>query len=548
MPTSPVVPAARGLAVLVACVASPLAVAQDTLQDFEAEGAGTAWESWQGGAEPAVEVRDGTLWLLNGMRARGPLANGVGFARTAEGARQGFELTAEFVLSKGAHGAAFALLDTSAYGESGPPPAIEAWEEPNAPGVLALALDVYDPPTAHWFDEHGNVHDRPQRTLSLHADGLELWGGLSPVEFRDGDGHELRWAVDYVPGGAYVDVSIDGEALLERRFFAHLAPFEARLAVAGRTGDVACNALVDDLRVAWGEVAGPAPDVEVVTAFDRELVNGSHRHVKRAFALPDPARPVARVLLDYTLAEPAGGWDQWDRKAGIEIWLGQGEARRKVELIRTITPFRRAWTWSVDVTHLLPWLRGEVELEAWADSWLGGKEEPTQGFLVTTTFTYVYAEPERRVLAAVPLWQRNHDFGGAGNTPEGLAAAFPEMVVPVPADATSALVELIVSGHGGFGEFTPALRELHVNGEVLSDRLWNEEVWLNPVRPQSGTWKFDRAAWAPGSVVEPWVVDVSALLEPGGELRLQYVPVPFDVVGGDASHLVAGRVVLFGDA
>ena len=72
-------------------------------------------------------------------------------------------------------------------------------------------------------------------------------------------------------------------------------------------------------------------------------------------------------------------------------------------------------------------------------------------------------------------------------------------------------------------EFMPIGRTLTVNGTSFRSQLWKTDNYLNPCRPQGGTWKYDRAGWAPGDVVAPWVVDASSKLSPGGELSIEYV-------------------------
>lgn len=58
-------------------------------------------------------------------------------------------------------------------------------------------------------------------------------------------------------------------------------------------------------------------------------------------------------------------------------------------------------------------------------------------------------------------------------------------------------------------------------------RFGTAGAYLNPCRPQGGTWRYNRAGWAPGDVVKPWDVDVSGLMgESGGagrELVISYV-------------------------
>ncbi len=54
--------------------------------------------------------------------------------------------------------------------------------------------------------------------------------------------------------------------------------------------------------------------------------------------------------------------------------------------------------------------------------------------------------------------------------------------------------------------------------------LWKTDCYLNPNRPQFGTWKFSRAGWAPGDVVRPWWIDLTPKLEPGEVATLDYQP------------------------
>ena len=54
------------------------------------------------------------------------------------------------------------------------------------------------------------------------------------------------------------------------------------------------------------------------------------------------------------------------------------------------------------------------------------------------------------------------------------------------------------------------------------DYLWKTDVYLNPCRPQGGTWKFDRSGWAPGSKVEPWVLDVQRAFVFGETVTIEY--------------------------
>ncbi len=136
------------------------------------------------------------------------------------------------------------------------------------------------------------------------------------------------------------------------------------------------------------------------------------------------------------------------------------------------------------------------------------------------------------------LWSGNAHF----NKKDHLKNFFAPRTVAVPDGAKRALVRICVSGHGVM-EFTELGRTLTVNGEEFRNQLWKTDCYLNPHRPQFGTWKFDRAGWQPGGIVEPWVVDISHVLA-AGTLKIGYAPDTFEAKKW-ASHWVEAQVVFF---
>ncbi|MEJ2700364.1 MAG: peptide-N-glycosidase F-related protein, partial [Desulfuromonadales bacterium] len=60
--------------------------------------------------------------------------------------------------------------------------------------------------------------------------------------------------------------------------------------------------------------------------------------------------------------------------------------------------------------------------------------------------------------------------------------------------------------------------------------------YLNPVRPQPGTWYYSRAGWAPGEVVRPWWIDLTPDIVPGRTAELRYLPEPYDFSGMPAAE------------
>ncbi len=206
---------------------------------------------------------------------------------------------------------------------------------------------------------------------------------------------------------------------------------------------------------------------------------------------------------------------------------GEGSEPQRFELLRFITPFRKGWTWRADVTHLLPLLRDQRTLGIDIGTYM-------KGWLLTLDLDFYAGTPERTPLAVVPLWTGEVEIGNPDNPPSN---TFADRTIEIPPGATHAAVYVTATGHGmdpntdNAGEFMPLGRTLTARtqaAEVIEHHtLWNEDVYLNPCRPQRGTWKFDRAGWAPGSLVLPWRVDVSSILRDQPALTITYELDPY---------------------
>ncbi len=518
-----------------------------TIQSFSGPRQGTPYVLSTFGGRPGPAVKEGKLVLLRGWWPRGgPLSNAVAFPLTAPGTYRRVEASFTFTLSKGAHGGSFLLLDTAKYGKKGPAPKFTAWEEPNLPGVLALALDTWDPPTSQWFDGNGNIHHRPQREISIHFDGKELLNLLSPVEFRDEKPHRLKFTVQYGAGGAWLDLLLDQVPVLSRRFVPGIRPFESRAAFGGRTGEYTIDMTLDDIRVRWLD---PAPALKIrprparVSTFHKTLIRMERRFARDTFLLPRPDLQVKRIILTLTLEPGPGGWDPWDRSASVYVFKG----RERFEILRYITPFSRAWSWKADVTDYQSLLRGKTEMGLSIGSWVGGKDKRgrPKGFLVSVDLDYFPGRPARIAGEVRNLWNLDYHFG---NSEEKILSAFPEKRIAVPSWAASAKLRFTVTGHGQTGEFTPLDRVLEINGRTFFNRLWKTDVYLNPCRPQGGTWKFDRAGWGPGWLVTPWDFDLAPFLGKNRVVRARYRPLPYRLAPGEklqASHEVESQLILY---
>ncbi len=514
---------------------------------------------------PSVDPKKGVLQLVQAFRARGTLSNAAAFGRVAEGLHERLSARLRFRTSYGAEGMSLVFLPTRDFGEAGKPPRLEAWESPLLKGALAVSIDVSNPPTSQWFDDLGNIHHMPEREIALFWDGKERVRFLSPVEFRDEEPHELFLGLRYVRGGALVSLLIDDHFLCDKRFFAGLLPYESRPALGAHSGPRRhADFFVDDLDISWEdplpkERAEDRPDA-ILKLFGKSTLWAGHRSEEQDFELPDlPPAQIARIVLTLKLEPGPGGWDEWDRGASVYLVAKgdtlaspsatkEGAARgdthpRKIELFRYITPFRRRYSWSADVTDFAPLLRGKQRLGLSVSTWKG-KSKPQKGFRPQVILRYYKGHPSRVPLQVIPLMQKSFRFG---NSTEAIAKAFPGMRVPLPPNCGDAKLRITVTGHGQDGEFTPTDLHLQVAGKKTFDHhLWNEEVYLNPCRPQSGTWKFHRAAWAPGSYVPPWEVELGPWINPGSPLSLRYWPSLYPKTKSlQASHSMSLNLILY---
>ena len=509
-----------------------------------------------------------TLELLSANRWTGQTNTAV-FGLFDEGAFGQVKLSFKLRAGIGGLGGAVALLPTDAYGDDGPITALPAgftWDEPNlkrGTHGLAIAFDTHNPPTGNWFNAMGNLYDRPQQEVSLHYDGVELANVLSSVAFPcplvpEGEREgfvDVDVAVDYAIGGGYVSVSIDDTAVIDRFFVPELRPRECRLAFGASSSDAFSGPF--DIRALAYQVAQPVSDEdaavrpELAVLADSAVVTAGRQTHSFDVLLPEKeVGEVGRVLMNLKLAGAPGGIDPWSCRGAIYLY---GDDGVRYEVVRFMTPFGRAYEWTFDVTDYALLLRGRRRVMLWVESrGEGASPETTPGWSVTADLKYYPGSPEREVVAIQNLWVGEPEYG---DPDQPLEAFFTPQTVTRPEGATGAELKLTVTGHGthpatyNAAEFMPADRTVIVNNQHrFGDLLWTEPAYLNPCRPQGGTWKFDRAGWMPGSVVQPWRIELTELFDAEGRARINYVPMSYENLSRDrarATHWVESQVIFF---
>jgi hypothetical protein len=479
------------------------------------------------GAGPA---RDGDVFRLLDAAHTKSQSNAVAFDVAQTGARESFTLRCKLRVLEGGDGGAFAFLATSQYGAHGPAPFVANWTEPNLRGAFAVGIDVHDPKNEEPFSPWGNYQGLPEREVSLHWDGREIVKRVAPVEFR-GDFADLEIDVRHVVGGADVTVKIGAGVVYDRTFIAGLLPYESRLAIgAGTRADATTEFDVKDLRV---ETGGPAPKLRPakhIQAFNHVLTDNKKTAFETDVDLPPIEWAYGRVIMTVEIHDAGDAWDEWDRCGEVSVVTPDGTKRG---IVPFITSYRTPCRWDVDVTQFRPWLAGKTKLEVAA----GTNFYKNRGFMMSVSLDFHHGAPDVEAFRVVPLWVGTAHYQSAENH---FRDFFQPQTVPIDADATAARVFVTTTGHSQVGEFTPEKRTVVFRADASAEpaveqrfenTLWKDDCYLNPNRPQSGTWKYSRAGWAPGDVVRPWWIDLTPHLAPGKTATFAYEPQPYDFTG-----------------
>ncbi len=417
-------------------------------------------------------------------------------------------------------------------------------DEPNHDHAISIGFDIHNPqPTdlkpdekgrvMGWFDGFGNWYNRPQREVSVHANGRERLNVLSPTEYRTGEWAQVFVQIDWILGGAHIMVRVGSDTIIDQPIW-DVRPMtpQAVLGVVGSGIEFA------DLQIlARTELQTPIPEPIRINVFDQVFLANAAT-LKSVVEFETIAQTTGRVIATLTLSEPEVGYDHWDKKGTVGIAIPTGvdaegnETTERFEIFRFITPYRRGWTWHMDVTDFLPLFKNQRALDAHIGTYM-------KGWNVSFMLDFYPGIPESAPIKVVNLWTGNAEIG---NPEKPVSAFYVPREVEVPTGTTHARVRMTVTGHGmspnskNAGEFMPIWRTLTIGttdstGDVLAgnfivqserNHLWKTDVYLNPCRPQGGTWKFDRSGWAPGDKVEPWKVDTQQEFIFGDSVTIEY--------------------------
>lgn len=362
---------------------------------------------------------------------------------------------------------------------------------------MRLHVNLFDPPTTNPFLGSGNIYNRPQREVSLWLAGRERFNKLSPTPLRiTGKPIPLALTIQNVTGGANVTFMARSVPVYNHRFVPLLhVDATAKPKFEG-------DAIVTGTQFFPHGPFDFAPPVHI-KAIEKALNDQSHRDITAMVEFPENIDDVGRVICTLTLGPTPKGIDPWDRLAHIYVFDGHGH---KFELLRYITPYRKGWQWNADVTDLLPLLHGRRKLMVQCQTY-------SVGWLVSVSFDFFNGPIVHRPIWVHTLWDKTVILGQAKMPIDGQLP--PATINPHGRGIEHVgwvKLRTLVTGHGmspntdNAGEFCPLWRKLWVNDHDYQNLLWKTNNYLNPCSPQSGTWKYDRAGWGPGTVVKPWTV------------------------------------------
>ncbi|MHC4956525.1 MAG: peptide-N-glycosidase F-related protein, partial [Planctomycetota bacterium] len=496
---------------------------------------------------------DGVYKLLDAAGTNGQ-SNAVALDRAEKGAFETTALSCKLRVLKGGDGGAFVFLNTSEYGARGPAPFVKSWVEPSLKRTFAVGIDVHNPKNEEPFGPWGNYLGNPEREISLHWDGREIVKRVAPVEFR-GDWADCNVTLQHVVGGAEVTVALGGKNVYDRYFIPGLLPYESRLAIGAATrADAATEFDVKDVRFERKEPAKRRRIPKHFEIFNHVLTNNSKTAYESEVTLPPASWEFGRVILTLEIHDAGPDWDEWDRNGEISVFDKDGKKRG---IVPFITSYRTECHWKVDVTHFRPWLSDKTKFEVRA----GTTFYKNRGYMMSVSLDYYHGRPELEAYRVEPVWTGTAKYKSAENH---FSDFFEPREIAIDAEARAARLFVSTTGHSQVGEFTPSARTVIFRGDKDADAteeqrfdntLWKADCYLNPNRPQFGTWKYARAGWAPGDVVWPWWIDLSGWLQPGKTAALGYEPHAYDF-GDDprapkqkainqASHVVRAYLILY---
>ena len=132
-------------------------------------------------------------------------------------------------------------------------------------------------------------------------------------------------------------------------------------------------------------------------------------------------------------------------------------------------------------------------------------------------FAFIHGTPPRDVIRVENLW--NGSFGLTT-----FAETVTEKEIDVEADEKMFKLKATTTGHGnpGCAEFCYNEHSVVVDGEEEWSWEIMQECADNPLRPQGGTWIYDRAGWCPGAPGKLQEFEITPLVNGQNSFTVDY--------------------------
>lgn len=267
----------------------------------------------------------------------------------------------------------------------------------------------------------------------------------------------------------------------------------------------------------------------VVPTFQNAEHLAGNGTLSATFDFPNDVSAYNQILMHIDLNCASVGCDPFDRLARIFA----RKSGQEIEIGRYITPFGIGTCgWTIDVSHYRELLTGTVELVSTIETW-------SNGWDLSLEFEYIEGPQDYQYIEVHNLWhgwdeqlQRNYGNFRIGDT-IWISDNLPERDFALSAQAEKVLFRAWVTGHGqgntdNAAEFNEVTHLVRINQQTAFEHhLWKSDCNVNPCSPQNGTWEFPRAGWCPGQDVRPADFDLTSLVNPGSNLKIDYQLAPY---------------------
>ncbi len=518
----------------------------DDKTDPSNEEAPITFTKFSQGSGPSL--KEGVFHLLDSNKTENQ-SNTIGFESEQDQLQKKIEFSCMLKVQKGGDGGGIAFLNCKYYGKRGSCPYLSNWTIPNFKATFAIGIDVHNPPSTDLFDKFGNIDGKPQREISLHWNNREIIKKYAKKEFRDLL-TELKVTINHVLGGAEVTLKIGDEIIFDKYFIPGMHPYLSRIGIGASTSKVTTEFDIKNIVFKKSEETKKTRKPMHFQIFNHVMTDNSKISFEKEIELPLPQFGFGRIIMTLQIHPAGKDWDEWDRCGSVEVIDSNGESHN---ILPFITSYYTPCHWKVDVTHFRKYLEGKTKIKIIA----GTKFYKNRGFMMSLDLDFYHGIPEFEPYKIVPLWLGKAKYKSHENH---FSDFFDIKKIKLDKETVTAKLNIITTGHAQVGEFVPSKRTItfsqkgNAKKTVFQNFLWKDDCYLNPHRPQFGTWKFSRAGWAPGDICRPWWIDLTPYIQPEKEIELEYTPFPYYLNGrpqsyekevGKAEHIINSYIILY---